>query len=118
MLGIARDVAAITGAALKLAQAVAPVPPSIAGRARDPAHGAEGLRRNTSAASSAASTRSAQTPDWMVRRLERAGLRAISPLVDITNYVMLERGQPMHAFDNAQAEGRHRRALHEARRAA
>jgi phenylalanyl-tRNA synthetase beta chain len=47
----------------------------------------------------------ARTPDWMVRRIERAGLRAIHPIVDITNYVMLERGQPMHAFDNAKLRG-------------
>ncbi|MEJ5210343.1 MAG: phenylalanine--tRNA ligase subunit beta [Burkholderiales bacterium] len=47
----------------------------------------------------------ARSPDWMVRRLERSGLRAIHPLVDITNYVLLERGQPMHAFDFAKLSG-------------
>ena len=41
----------------------------------------------------------------MVERLRRAGVRAIDPAVDVTNYVMLELGQPMHAFDKAQIEG-------------
>lgn len=49
--------------------------------------------------------RSAATPLWMVEKLRRAGLRSISPCVDVTNYVLLELGHPMHAFDLSQIEG-------------
>ena len=48
---------------------------------------------------------SARAPMWMRERLRRCGLRSIDPVVDVTNYVLLELGQPMHAFDLAQLHG-------------
>ena len=103
VLGIARDIAALTGTKFKDAEARVvpatiddihpvelPLPagcPSFAGRVIrgiDP---------------------SAKSPAWMSERLRRAGMRAIHPVVDVTNYVMLELGQPLHAYDLRRLNG-------------
>ncbi|HLT61781.1 MAG TPA: phenylalanine--tRNA ligase subunit beta, partial [Microlunatus sp.] len=47
----------------------------------------------------------APSPDWITRRLQQAGMRPISLAVDVTNYVMLETGQPLHAYDAARLAG-------------
>ncbi|MGB5729399.1 MAG: phenylalanine--tRNA ligase subunit beta [Thiogranum sp.] len=47
----------------------------------------------------------AQTPLWMQEKLRRGGIRSLGPVVDVTNYVLLELGQPMHAFDLKQLSG-------------
>ncbi|KJY83312.1 phenylalanine--tRNA ligase [Vibrio galatheae] len=47
----------------------------------------------------------AESPLWMQEKLRRCGIRSIDPVVDITNYVLLEQGHPMHAFDLASIEG-------------
>ena len=103
MIGIARDLAAVTGATLRL-PLVAAYPSS--GEASRPIRisAPEACGRYLGRVITHLNTRAA-TPDWMKRRLERAGFRSIAPLVDITNYLTLERGRPMHAFDNDKLQG-------------
>ncbi|WP_372871863.1 phenylalanine--tRNA ligase subunit beta [Shewanella sp.] len=48
----------------------------------------------------------AESPEWMKEKLRRSGIRSIDPIVDITNYVLIEFGQPMHAFDLAKVDGK------------
>ncbi len=95
--GLAREVAALTGSQLSpiLAkeQAVTlteKLPVKVADTTACPLYCGRIVRGVNAAVA---------TPVWMLRRLERSGLRGINAVVDITNYVMLELGQPMHAFD-------------------
>jgi phenylalanyl-tRNA synthetase beta chain len=101
--GIARDVAAMTGSPLTL-----PAPVTVAASHDDvlPLRitAAEACPRYCGRIVRGVNAQ-APTPEWMVRRLARSGLRSISALVDITNYVLLELGQPMHAFDLGKLQG-------------
>jgi phenylalanyl-tRNA synthetase beta chain len=103
ILGVAREVAAITGARLDAPKAAA-VEARVADTLTVTLDAPEACPRYCGRLVRGVDAR-ATTPRWMVRRLERSGIRSISAIVDITNYVMLELGQPLHAFDAARLEG-------------
>jgi phenylalanyl-tRNA synthetase beta chain len=100
VLGIAREVAALTGRGLT---GPAPAPAPARGTDTFPVRLAapEACPRFAGCVLRGIDNR-ATTPLWMRERLRRAGLRSITPVVDVTNYVMLELGQPMHAYDLAK----------------
>ena len=101
--GLAREVATITGARLKGPEA-ASVAVTLEDRLSVTLDAPNACPRYCGRLVRGVDARAA-TPPWMKARIERSGLRPISALVDITNYVMLELGQPLHAFDAVKLEG-------------
>jgi phenylalanyl-tRNA synthetase beta chain len=103
LIGVAREVAALTGAPMRpvVVDAVPAQRDDVFPVTLDVPRGcpryAGRIIRGVDAAR--------PTPIWMVERLRRAGIRSISAVVDVTNYVMLELGQPMHGFDLDRLEG-------------
>jgi phenylalanyl-tRNA synthetase beta chain len=112
LAGLAHDVAALFGSAVKLSTPPVATVTSAARRGIRLEAGADAPRYLGRIIEGIDAT--ARTPLWLAERLRRAGLRPISAVVDITNYVMLELGQPLHAFDNDALHGdivvRHARA--------
>ena len=97
VVGVAREVAALSGAPLQLPN-FDPAPVSIDERLPVRIEAADLCGRFSGRVIRGVDAR-APTPEWMKRRLEHAGQRPISALVDISNYVMLELGRPTHVFD-------------------
>lgn len=101
--GIAREVSALTGAPLKPVS-FPPVAPAHDARLPVKVEAADLCGRFSGRVIRNVNTR-VQTPAWMVERLERCGQRPVSPLVDISNYVMFEYGRPSHIFDLDKIHG-------------
>ena len=118
LLGVAREVAALTGGRVRSPEPTmlaegAPVDECVEVVIEDPSLSA----RYTATLLRGCAIR--PSPEWMRRRLRLAGIRPISNVVDVTNYVMLEWGQPLHAFDYAvlaqRVQGRPRITVRPAR---
>ncbi|HJP72325.1 MAG TPA: phenylalanine--tRNA ligase subunit beta [Candidatus Limnocylindria bacterium] len=98
MVGLAREIAAFTGAELRM-------PPFVVEESGEPTEAHVSVRIDEPGLNPRFTARwfegvaNGPSPDWMQRRLVAAGMRPISAVVDVTNYVMHELGQPMHAYD-------------------
>jgi phenylalanyl-tRNA synthetase beta chain len=98
VIGVARDVAAITGKKLANTKVTAPkgrgkIAKKLKVKVKHPARCPRYTARRIEG------VKIGSSPAWMVKRLAAAGVRSINNVVDATNYVMIERGQPLHAFD-------------------
>jgi phenylalanyl-tRNA synthetase beta chain len=103
VIGVAREVAALTGAGLR---------PAVAAQLRATLNDRYPVRLEAGSGCPKFVGRvirgidnTRTTPVWLRERLRRAGVRAISPAVDVTNYVLLDLGQPMHAYDLGKVSG-------------
>ena len=102
MVGVAREVAALTGAHLRLPEAPEMSIPTESG----------GLTVKISESKACPAyigtviegVKIAPSPDWLQQRLQAAGVRPINNVVDVTNYILLEWGQPLHAFDRERLQ--------------
>jgi len=104
ILGVARELAALYGLPLKRPAVDFPESgPDVAGKAAVEVQDSILCPRYIARVLTGAKI--APAPDWMQHRLELAGVRPINNIVDITNYVMLETGQPLHAFDHSLVAG-------------
>ena len=103
ILGVAREVAALTGGRLK--EPKLPRVPTPESETRSISLDADGRCARYVGRSIKGVRPGARTPDRIRERVTRSGLRSIDALVDVSNYIMLELGQPMHAFDGDRLKG-------------